>query len=61
MFLEDRREFPKILSLKRPERCANFPCRAPRAMDDRLYCAPCREQITAQAWLLIQCEEDAHV
>jgi hypothetical protein len=57
MFLEDRREFPRILSLKRPERCCNYPCRAPRAADDNLYCQRCREAITAEAWLLIECEE----
>ena len=45
MFLEDRREFPKILSLKKPERCANFPCRAPRAASDSLYCAQHREEV----------------
>ena len=59
MFLEDRREFPKILSLRKPERCANFPCRAPRAASDSLYCTPCREQITAEAWLLIETYEVA--
>jgi hypothetical protein len=57
MFLEDQREFPKILSLKRPERCSRYPCRAPRAADDNLYCAPHREEIYAQAWLLIELEE----
>ena len=59
MFLEDRREFPKILSLRRPERCANFPCRALRAANDSLYCQQCREQITGEAWLLIETHEVA--
>lgn len=56
MFQEDEREFPKILSLRVPQRCANFPCRAERAPGDRLYCAKCREDITAEAWLRIQSE-----
>ena len=55
MFLEDRREFPKILSLRRPERCANR-CGRDRHTAD-IYCIPCRDQVTAQAWLLIQAEE----
>ena len=59
MFIEDRREFPKILSLKKPGRCANR-CGRERSKSD-IYCIPCRDQVTAEAWLLIKCEEPAHV
>ena len=50
---------PKILSLKRPERCANR-CGRERHTAD-IYCIPCRDQVTAEAWLLIKREEPAHV
>jgi hypothetical protein len=57
MFIEDQREFPKILSLKRPnDRCANR-CGALRSAHD-IYCQECREEITAEAWLLIEAEPD---
>ena len=55
MFLEDRREFPKILSLHKP--CAAR-CGALREPHD-IYCQQCREQITGEAWLLIETHEVA--
>ena len=57
MSIEDRPEVSKLFSLKRPARCARFPCQSLRAAEDSLYCTPCREAITAEAWLLIEVEE----
>ena len=57
MFLEDKREFPKILSLRRPERCAAR-CGG-NAKPGDIYCQECRDEITAEAWLLIETYEVA--
>jgi hypothetical protein len=57
MFIEDRREFPNPYLLKAAERCANRCGRARHAGD--IYCIPCRDQITAEAWLKRQRKESA--
>ena len=54
MFLEDRREFPKV-TLRKPERCAAR-CGATAEPHD-IYCQECRDEITGEAWLLIEIEE----